>query len=72
MLDFLDRIPYPVLAPVAVVLLLAPFTPMPHAVEKVLMLFRGTLKSPLDIFDLVLHTAPTLLLLAKLARDMLD
>lgn len=29
------------------------------------MLFSGTLRRPLDWFDLVMHTAPLVLLLAK-------
>lgn len=70
MFGFLDSIPYSLLVPVALVLLAAPVVPMPHAAEKILMLVRGELTRPLDIFDLVLHTAPTLLLIAKAARDL--
>lgn len=43
---------------------LAPFAP-PHIVEKLAMLGRGELKRPLDIFDLLFHAAPWLLLVAK-------
>jgi hypothetical protein len=43
---------------------LAPFTP-PHIVEKLQMLVQGRLVRPLDWFDLLLHAAPWLLLLAK-------
>jgi hypothetical protein len=32
------------------------------------MLFAGTLAKPIDIFDLVLHAAPFVLLIAKLLR----
>ena len=43
-------------------MLLAPFHPMPHVVEKILMLKNGQLNRPLDIFDLFFHLAPLLLL----------
>lgn len=45
---------------------LAPFVPEPHIVEKLRMLVKGTLTRPLDIFDLVLHAAPFILLAVKL------
>ena len=66
MVQFLQQIPYSVLVPVAVLLALAPFHPKPHLVEKVQMLLAGDLKRPLDIFDLFLHAAPLVLLVAKL------
>ena len=66
MVQFLQQIPYSALVPVAVLLALAPFHPKPHLVEKVQMLLAGDLKRPLDIFDLFLHAAPLVLLVAKL------
>jgi len=71
MLDFLDKIPYSILVPIAVFLLIAPVVPMPHALEKLIMLKNGTLKRPIDIFDLIMHTLPSLLLLIKVARSWL-
>lgn len=65
MKNFLGRMPYPVLIAVAVLLGLAPFFPQPHAVEKLRMLVNGTLYKPVDIFDLVMHLAPALLLMCK-------
>jgi len=47
---------------------LAPFLPEPHVWEKLRMLATGTLSRPLDIFDLAMHGAPWLLLLAKAGR----
>jgi hypothetical protein len=47
---------------------LAPFVPEPHVWEKLKMLLTGDLGKPIDIFDLLMHAAPWLLLLAKLAR----
>jgi len=65
MLRFLDSIPYPVLIFAAVLMLLAPFRPMPHVVEKLMMLKQGMLRRPIDIFDLVFHLFPSILLLFK-------
>ncbi|MDJ0821406.1 MAG: RND transporter [Paracoccaceae bacterium] len=45
---------------------LAPFTPEPHLWEKLKMLFAGTLSRPIDIFDMLLHAAPWVLLGLKL------
>lgn len=65
---WLDRIPGWILVVTCLTLGLAPFLPEPHVVEKLRMLFAGELHRPIDIFDLVLHGAPWLLLLAKLVR----
>jgi len=65
---YLDQIPLPVLVLLALTLGLAPFVPEPHIWEKLKMLFAGTLAKPIDIFDLVLHAAPFVVLIAKLAR----
>jgi hypothetical protein len=67
-MKWLDRIPLAPLALIAIMLGLAPFVPEPHLVEKIGMLFHGTLTRPIDIFDLFLHGAPLLLLVAKLVR----
>ncbi len=67
-MTWLDKIPLAPLALVAVLLGLAPFVPEPHLWEKLKMLAAGTLSRPLDIFDLLLHGAPLVLLAAKLAR----
>ena len=68
MLQFLDELPllYAVIA--ALTLGLAPFVPEPHIWEKLKMLRAGTLRKPLDWFDLALHTAPFALRAAKLLR----
>ncbi len=65
---WLDKIPLAPLALVAVLLALAPFVPEPHLWEKLKMLAAGTLSRPIDIFDLFLHGAPLVLLIAKLVR----
>lgn len=69
MFEFLDKIPYSTLIIGAVLLGLAPFFPQPHLVEKLIMLKDGNLKKPLDIFDLLMHSAPLILLAIKLIRD---
>ena len=66
---FLDQIPYAILVVFAVFMLLAPFRPLPHVIEKLIMLKNGTLKKPLDIFDLFFHLVPTIILLLKVYRD---
>ncbi|MGD8336558.1 MAG: hypothetical protein PVG81_00205 [Desulfobacterales bacterium] len=64
----LDRIPYPLLILLAVFMLLAPFRPMPHVLEKLIMLKNGALNRPVDIFDLFYHLLPTILLALKIYR----
>ncbi len=66
----LDRIPYPLLIVIAVFMLLAPFRPMPHVVEKLIMLKNGTLVRPIDIFDLFYHLLPAIVLVLKLIRSL--
>jgi hypothetical protein len=70
MLSWLDPIPYPLLILAAVFLLVAPVRPMPHVLEKLIMLKNGTLHRPIDIFDLIFHLVPTLLLGLKIVRSL--
>jgi hypothetical protein len=70
MLKLLDQIPYLPLILLAVFMLLAPFRPMPHVLEKLIMLKNGVLTRPLDIFDLFFHLAPSVVLLLKWLRGM--
>jgi hypothetical protein len=70
MWQLIDRIPYTLLILLAVFMLLAPFRPMPHVVEKLIMLKNGTLNRPIDIFDLFYHLLPTLLLALKVYRNL--
>ena len=63
----IDRLPWVLVILVCLTLGLAPFVPEPHIVEKLRMLVKGTLSRPLDIFDLLLHAAPFVVLLAKVA-----
>lgn len=68
-LVWLDRVPLGLLAAGALLLGLAPFLPEPHLWEKLKMLAAGTLKKPIDIFDLVLHASLPVLLGLKLVRQ---
>lgn len=63
---FFSQIPWTILIPAAVLLGLAPFRPEPHLLEKLRMLASGQLTRPVDIFDLVLHGVPMLLVFGKL------
>lgn len=71
MLSLLREIPYLVLIPVAILMALAPFVPEPHLVEKLRLLWHGQLRRPLDIFDLLMHAAPALILAAKFLAEKL-
>ena len=47
---------------------LAPFVPEPHSLEKLRMLVRGELNRPVDIFDMIMHLLPLLLLILQVGR----
>jgi hypothetical protein len=70
MLNWIDSLSYGMLVPVALLLGLAPFQPQPHLFEKIGMLTQGTLTRPIDIFDLLLHATPVVILLVKVVRDL--
>ncbi|MBM1219320.1 RND transporter [Ponticoccus sp. SC2-23] len=64
----LDQIPLSIAFILALTLGLAPFTPEPHLWEKLKMLAAGELRAPIDVFDLLLHGVPWLVLILKLIR----
>ena len=66
MRSLFDRLPLSILIVLCLTLGLAPFTPEPHLWEKLKMLAAGDLTEPLDIFDLLLHGTPWILLIIKL------
>lgn len=68
MFDFLDSISLNSLILFSVLMLLLPFRPMPHVVEKLIMLKNGELKAAIDIFDLFYHLTPSVLLVIKLVK----
>jgi len=63
-----ELLEYKYLIPLALLLGFAPFVPQPHIVEKLRMLAAGTLKWPIDIFDLLWHAWPFALLAYKLIK----
>ena len=65
-MKWLDNVSLTLLLPVAVLLALLPFSPEPHLWEKLKMLAAGTLVRPIDIFDLLMHGAPLVLVALKL------
>ena len=65
----LDSISYPILIFIAAFMLLAPFSPMPHVLEKLIMLINGELIKAVDIFDLLFHLSGAILLSIKFLRD---
>lgn len=69
MMGWLDRFPLVWLVVIALYLAVAPIVPEPHLVEKLRLLSQGMLVKPIDMFDLLLHSAPLVLLAVRLWRD---
>ena len=67
-MNFIDRTDIRFFVIAALLLGLAPFVPEPHIWEKLKMLASGTLSKPIDIFDLLLHGIPWVLLVIKIFR----
>ncbi len=67
-MQWLDKIPLEIIAPIGILMALAPFFPEPHLWEKLQMLFSGQLTRAIDIFDLFWHGIPVTLLVLKLIR----
>lgn len=65
---WIDQIPTSLLVIASIFLGLAPFVPEPHALEKIRLLLSGKLTRPIDIFDLIFHLLPLLLLILQLGR----
>lgn len=68
-MKLLDSIPLSIIVVLCLTLGLAPFLPEPHVWEKLKMLSSGTLTDPVDIFDLLLHGVPFILLGLKLTMS---
>ena len=66
MFKLIDKIPLLPLVVVAIFMALAPFSPEPHLVEKLRMLFNGELSKGIDIFDLFWHSLFLVLLVLRL------
>lgn len=61
----MQNISWPLVIVLCLTLGLAPYVPQPHLVEKLTLLLAGQLTRPIDIFDLLLHAAPWVLLIIK-------
>jgi len=72
-MKFIDRLSWPMLIIMGGFLAIAPYpgAPMPHSIEKIMMLMNGTLSKPIDIFDLFMHTAPIILAAIKAYRQFI-
>jgi hypothetical protein len=68
---WLDNLDWSMLLIAGVFLAIAPIQPEPHLVEKVRMLSQGALVKPLDIFDLLMHSAPLILIAIKAMRQFI-
>lgn len=68
-LAVIDRLPYPTLIMMTVLLGLAPFVPEPHLVEKFRWLATGHPFRPIDVFDVFWHIWPVALLATKYLRS---
>lgn len=66
MLKLIDSVPLPFFIVLSLFLGLAPFFPEPHLLEKIRMLQNGELSKLIDVFDLLLHATPWVLLTIKL------
>lgn len=66
MRNSIRAISLPVIVLFSVFIGLSPFRPEPHLVEKLRMLFSAELTRPIDIFDLVFHAAPILLMVYRI------
>jgi hypothetical protein len=68
----LKKIPYAILIPLTAVMLLAPVKPMPHVLEKLVMIKEGTLSRSIDIFDPIDHLTPLAILIGKVRVHQRD
>lgn len=62
----LALIPYPLLIGMSLFMLVAPIDPEPHLVQKLDWLLSGVAFKPVDVFDVVWHLLPSMLLLLRL------
>ncbi len=69
MVKWLDSLNWVILLVGGSVLMLAPFSPEPHLIEKLRLFSHGDLVKPIDIFDLLMHSSPMLLMGIKVLRQ---
>lgn len=67
MLAWVRSLPLSILVILCLTLGLAPFVPEPHVWEKLKMLGAGELSRPVDVFDMLMHGTPFVLLAVRLS-----
>ena len=72
MLSWIQALPVSILVILCLTLGLAPFVPEPHVWEKLKMLAAGNLTRPVDIFDLLMHGLPFVVLAIRLLIPALN
>ena len=65
MKSFIKSLPYPILILMSIFMVLAPFQPEPHLLQKFDMLMAGNLTKLLDMFDVLWHLLPVGLFIMK-------
>jgi len=68
-MKWLDKLPWIIIIVTVLTIGLAPFLPEPHVLQKIKMLLAGTLAKPIDIFDLLMHGTPWVILVLKTIRQ---
>jgi len=68
-MKWLDKLPWIMVVGFTLTIGLAPFAPEPHVIEKLKMLSAGNLARPIDIFDLLMHGSPWVLIVLKTIRQ---
>jgi len=62
---WLEPIPFGLLTLISIWMLIAPIFPEPHLVQKAMWLVQGQAFKAIDVFDVVWHLFPSILLLIK-------
>ena len=70
MKNYINQIPWIVVILLCITLGLAPYTPQPHVIEKLILLIDGKLNNPIDIFDFLMHLSPFILLTLKIILNL--
>jgi len=66
MQNYISQLPWIVVIILCLTLGLAPYSPQPHLIEKLVLLTDGQLSTPVDIFDFLMHLSPFVLLILKI------
>lgn len=62
---YINQLPWIIVVILCLTLGLAPYTPQPHLIEKIILLTDGQLNTSVDIFDFLMHLSPFILLIIK-------